>query len=59
MWIRVGTNDATSIVVYVKQAEYKEEEGREGWVYNVQEQDKEGIWCGSEKWKREKALKRA
>jgi hypothetical protein len=59
VWIRVDTTDATSIVAYVKQAEYKEEEGREGWVYKVQEQDKEGIWCGSERWKRENALKRA
>jgi hypothetical protein len=59
VWIRASSTDATSIVVYVKQAEYKEEEGREGWVYKVQEQDKEGIWCDSERWKREKALKRA
>jgi hypothetical protein len=60
VWIRAGTTDATSIVVYVKQAEYREEEGgKEGWVYKVQEQDREGIWCGSERWKREKALKSA
>jgi hypothetical protein len=57
--MRASTTDATSIVVYVKQAEYREEEGSEGWVYKVQEQDKERIWCGSERWKREKALKRA
>jgi hypothetical protein len=60
VWIKVATTDATSIVVYVKQVEYREEEdGSEGWVYKVQEQDEDAAWCGSERWKREKALKSA
>jgi hypothetical protein len=54
--MKVATN-LPDIVVYVKQAEYDEE--KDGWVYKVQEQDKEGIWCGSEKWRRETALKHA
>jgi hypothetical protein len=50
-------HDVPPIVVYVKDAEYDEE--KDGWVYIVQEKDKEGIWFGKERWKREKALKKA
>jgi len=54
--MKAGTN-VPDIVVYVREARYDEE--KDGWVYRVQEQDKEGNWCGSERWKREKALKKA
>lgn len=45
------------IVVYVKEGRY--EEAKEGWVYKVQEKDKDEDWYGREIWKRETALKRA
>lgn len=60
VWMKVATEDAPDlpdIVVYVKEGRYDEE--KEGWVYKVQEQDKEGVWYGPERWKREKGLKRA
>jgi hypothetical protein len=49
--------DLSDIVVIVKQARY--DQVKEGWVYEVQEQDKGGFWYGRTRWKREKALKRA
>jgi hypothetical protein len=47
------------IVVYVREGHYDEEKGKEGWLYRVQEKDKEGEWYGREIWKKETALKRA
>lgn len=58
--LRVATMEApdlSDIVFNVKQARYKQV--KEGWVYEVQEQDKEGFWHGRTRWKKEKALKHA
>ncbi|KAG4435035.1 hypothetical protein IFR05_009491 [Cadophora sp. M221] len=55
VWMSVS--GSPDIIVWVKKGRYDEE--RDGWVYNVQEQDKEGAWEGVEVRRREKALKRA
>ncbi len=44
------------IVVYVKEAQY--DGAKQSWMYKVQEQEN-GTWIGSEKWKKETALERA
>lgn len=61
VWMKVATAEAPDlppIVVFVKEGQYDEERGEEGWVYKVQEKDDLG-WYGRERWKREKSLKRA
>lgn len=55
VWMQVSKSP--DIIVWVKKGQYDEKQ--DGWVYKVQEQDKEGAWEGAEMWKREKALKRA
>jgi hypothetical protein len=60
VWLKVATAEAPDlpdIVVYVKEARY--EESKDCWMYRVQEQDKEGLWCGKERMRAEKVLKRA
>ena len=56
MWIKVPGSD-DDIVFYVKEGRYDEE--KDGWVYKVQEKDKDNDWYGREKWKRETTLERA
>lgn len=58
--MKVATADAPQlpdIVVHVREGRYDEE--KDCWVYKVQEKDEKGEWYGRERWKREKALKRA
>ena len=60
LWLKVATDDAPDlpdIVVYVKAARY--EEKKDCWMYRVQERDKEGMWCGKERMRAERALRRA
>jgi len=56
VWIKVTGSD-DDIVVYVKEGRY--DEGKDGWVYKVQEKDKDNYWYGGEIWKRETTLHRA